>query len=121
MMQHMATNTNPGVMMPGMDVYTLLWIAIGVLLFLLVVTSIWLFTRWQQHRARLPAQHPAQPKDAYHDYQEGYQEQRPFLQVYEEGGRSYAYPQDEQPQAQPHPIPLHEMETEQRVRMPLEH
>ena len=109
MMQHMTPNTNPGIMMPGMEAYTLLWIAIGVLLFLLVVTSIWLFTRWQRHRAKLPVQHAAQPKDTYQDYQQGYQEQKPFLQTYEEGGLAYAYPQDEQPQAQ------------QLERMPLQH
>lgn len=109
MMQHMTPNTTPVVMMPGMEAYTLFWIAIGVLLCLLVVTCIWLFTRWLKHRGKLPVQYPAQPKDAYQDYQHGYQEQQPFLQTYKEGGRSYAYSQDDQPQAQ------------QLERMPLQH
>ena len=48
-----------------------------------------------------------QPKDAYQDYQQGYQPQQLSPETYEEGEQSYPYPLYEQPQAQhPETMPL---------------
>jgi hypothetical protein len=104
MMQHMTPNANPGMMMPGMEAFTLFWIASGVLLCLLAIAGILFFARWQRHRRMFVAQSIAQPKDAFADYQQGYQAQQAAPETYEEGGQSYPYPQDEQRQAKMMPV-----------------
>ena len=88
-------------MMTGMDTYTLFWVVMGALLGLvLLATFIWLFVGWLNRRRTLPTQALSQPKDAYEDYQQGYQAQQSLPETYEEGGQRYPYPLDEQPQAQ---------------------
>jgi hypothetical protein len=105
MMQHMMPNSTPGMMMPGMVAYTLFYIVLALLLCLLVARCIWLFTRWLKQRGTLPVRSTAQPKDAYQDYQQGYQAQQPFPETYEEGGQIYPYAQEEQLQLQPPQLP----------------
>jgi len=100
-MQNMMPNSTPGMMMPGMAAYTLLNIVLAVLLCLLVAMCIWLFSRWLKQRGTRPVHYTAQPKDTYQDYQQGYQAQQPFPEMYEEGGQVYPYEQKEQRQPQP--------------------
>ncbi len=63
-------------MMLGMDAYTLLWVAIGVLLCLiLMVTCMRLFVPRLKPRRTQLMQNASQPKDAYEAYQQEYQAQ----------------------------------------------
>jgi hypothetical protein len=87
-------------MMPGMEVDTLFWIAIGVLLclFLVVATWIWQFAHRPKHQRVFPMSYAAQPKDVYQDYQQGYQPQQILSETDEEGGQHSPYAPDEQSQ-----------------------
>jgi hypothetical protein len=91
-----ATTIAPRMMMSGIQSCTLFWIAMDVLLCLLMVTCIWLLTRWLKHVRAFSGHYTVQPRDAYQDDQQGYQAQQPFLETYEEDGRFYPYPQEEQ-------------------------
>jgi hypothetical protein len=62
-------------MMLGMDAYTLLWVAIGVLLCLILVTCIRFFVPRLKPRRTQLMQNASQPKDAYEAYQQEYQAQ----------------------------------------------
>lgn len=99
-----------------MDAYPLFWTAMGVLLCLLVVTGIWLFTRWLQHRRTLPLHDAWQPKDAYQDDQQGYQPQQPFPATYEEGGQSSLSLQEEPQALRPEIMPLQRQARAPRLR-----
>ena len=45
-------------------------------------------------------QYTPQPRDAYEEYEQGYQPQQQPPETYHEGGQGYAYPQNEQGQTQ---------------------
>ena len=45
-------------------------------------------------------QYTPQPRDAYEEYEQGYQPQQQPPETYHEGGQSYASPQNEQGQMQ---------------------
>lgn len=89
-------------MMPGVDAsYALFWVAMGVLLFLiLMVTCTWLCAHWLKQRKMLAMQYTSQPKDAYEDYRQGYQAQQPLPETHVEGEQRYPSPLYEQPQVQ---------------------
>ena len=55
-------------------------------------------------------QYTPQPRDAYEEYEQGYQPQQQPPETYQEGGQRYAYPQNEQGQTQ-----YQEMEQLERV------
>jgi hypothetical protein len=95
--------SGPG-MMGSPDISAMmLWIPLGILVgVVLLVGVIWLARRWLKHRRTLAMPNTPQPKDAYQDYQQGYQSQQPSPEIYEEGEQCYPYPPHEQPQAQ-HP------------------
>jgi hypothetical protein len=87
-------------MMPSMEVYTLFWIAMGVLLclFLVVATWTWQFAHRSKQQRMPPMSCGSQPKDVYPDYQQGYQPQQMLPETDEEGGQHSPYPPDEQSQ-----------------------
>jgi len=45
-------------------------------------------------------QYTPQPRDAYEEYEQGYQPQQQPPETYQEGGQRYASPQNEQGQTQ---------------------
>ena len=81
----------------------LLWIVLGFLLALLLVAAVtWLLANLRNEQ-RLHRMHAvAQPQDAFHTYEQGYQPPEPSPETYQEGGHTYSYPQPqyEQPVAQ---------------------
>jgi hypothetical protein len=91
----------PSMMSSIMSGYALLWVVPGVLFCLAFLTAfIWLFTRRLKCRSSLPLQRASQPHNEYCSYEQGYQLEQRTPEIYQEGGRCYSYPQNEQPQAQ---------------------
>jgi hypothetical protein len=81
----------------------LLWIVLGFLLALLLVAAVaWLLANSRNEQRLHQVRAVAQPQDSFHPYEQGYQPPEPSPETYQEGGRSYFYPQpqDEQPVAQ---------------------
>lgn len=89
-------------MMFGMATSMFLWLVLGTLLCLLLIgLGTWLVAGWLKQQRMPKMQSTLQPRDAYEDYERGYQAGEPKHSTYQEGGQLYSYPQDEQPQA-PH-------------------
>ena len=88
-------------MMPGMGTYMFFWIAIITLVCLLIIGACaWFVVSWlKKHKAPM-RQYTAQPRDAYEEYEQGYQPQQQPPEAYQEDGQRYAYPQNEQGQTQ---------------------
>ena len=88
-------------MMFGMASSLFFWLVLATLLGLLLIgTCIWLVAgRLQKQRTPL-MQDPPQPRDAYEEYEQGYQPQRQPPITYQEGGQHSAYPPHEHSYAQ---------------------
>ena len=84
-------------MMFGMDTYMFFWIAFITLVCLLLIGACaWFVASWlKKHKAPM-TQYTAQPRDAYEEYEQGYQSQQQPLESYQEDGQSYESPQNEQ-------------------------
>jgi hypothetical protein len=79
-------------MMFGMASSLFFWLVLATLLVLLFIgTCIWLVAgRLQKQRTPLMQDTP-QPRDAYEEYEQGYQPQRQPPITYQEGGQHSAY------------------------------
>ena len=86
-------------MMFGMETYMFFWLVLITLVCLLLIgICIWFVAGWLK-KQRTPIVHDIpQPRDAYEEYEQGYQPQQQPLETYQEGGQHYAYPQNEQGQ-----------------------
>ncbi len=94
MMQNMQ---NMHSMMPGMADSMFIWIALITVICLLIIGLLaWLVARLINRQRASTKQSVAQPRDAYDEYEQGYQAQERPLETYQEGGQSYVYPQGEQ-------------------------
>lgn len=94
----MMNSTMPYDMMAGNP---LLWIVIGFLVGLLLVTVVtWLLTHWRNVQRLDQMHHAPQPHDSFLPYEQGYQPPEPSPEAYQEGGHAYTYPQSpyEQPE-----------------------
>jgi len=88
-------------MMSGMGTYMFFWIALLTLVCLLLIgTCIWFVASWLNKHMAAMKQYTPQPRDAYEEYEQGYQPQQQPLETYQESGQRYAYPQNEQGQMQ---------------------
>lgn len=88
-------------MMSGMGTYTFFWLILATLVCLLLIgTCIWLVANWLKKQRTHMMRGIPQPRDAYEGYEQGYQPQQQPPEIYQEGGQSYSYPQNEYPQAQ---------------------
>ena len=88
-------------MMFGMGIYMFFWLALATLVCLLLIgTCIWLVAGWRKKQRTPMRQDTPQPRDAYEEYEQGYQAQQQPPESYQEGGQRYSYPQNEHPQAQ---------------------
>ena len=86
-------------MMFGMATYMFFWLVLGTLVALLLIgLCIWLVANWLKKQRAPLMQNIAQPRVAYEGYEQGYQAQQQPQATYQEGGQSYSYPQNEQPQ-----------------------
>ena len=88
-------------MMFGMDAFMFFWVALVTLISLLLIGAcIWfIVSRLKKQKTPTP-QYTPQPRDAYEEYEQGYRPQQQPLETYQEGDRSYPYPQNEQVQTQ---------------------
>ena len=88
-------------MMSGMGTNMFFWIVLITLMCLLIIGACaWLLaSRLKNHKAPM-TQYTPQPRDAYEEYEQGYQPQQQPPETYQESGQSYASPQNEQGQSQ---------------------
>jgi predicted PurR-regulated permease PerM len=97
-------------MMSGMGTSMFFWIVVITLICLLIIgTCAWLVARLLNKQRASTTQYVPQPRDAYEEYEQGYQLQQQPPETYHEGGQSYASPQNEQAQSQ-----YQEMEQQQQ-------
>ena len=88
-------------MMSGMGTSMFFWIGLITLIGLLIIgTCAWLLAAWLNKKRTPTKQHTPQPRDAYEEYEQGYQPQQQPLETYQEGDQYYSYPQNEQAQTQ---------------------
>jgi hypothetical protein len=88
-------------MMSGMGTYMFIWIVLFTLICLLVIGACaWLLASWLKKQRTPMTQYTPQPRDAYEEYEQGYQPQQQPLETYQEGDQRYAYPQNEYGQTQ---------------------
>ena len=88
-------------MMFGMDTYMFFWIVlVTVVCLLLIGTCIWFAVSWLKKHTAPTTHYTPQPRDAYEEYEQGYQLQQQPPETYQEGGQHYSYPQNEQGQTQ---------------------
>jgi hypothetical protein len=89
-------------MMFGMDTYMFFWLALITLVCLLLLgICIWFVASWlKKHRTPPMTQYTPQPRDAYEEYEQGYQPQQQPLETNQEGGQHYSYSQYEPGQTQ---------------------
>ena len=88
-------------MMSGMGASMFIWIVVIMLISLLIIGACaWLVARLLNKQKTSTKQHIPQPRDAYEEYEKGYPPQEESLGTYQEGERNYAYPEDEQGDAQ---------------------
>ncbi len=88
-------------MMSGMGTSMSFWILLITLVCLFIIGACaWIVASWlKKHNASMTESTP-QPRDAYEEYEQGYQPQQQPLEIYQEGSQSFAYPQNEQGQTQ---------------------
>ena len=98
-------------MMSGMETYMFFWIALITLMCLLLIGACaWFVASWLKKHKAPKTRYTAQPRDAYEEYEQGYQsQQQQPTDAYQEGDRGYTYPQNEQGQT-----PYQEMEQLER-------
>ena len=88
-------------MMSGMGTNMFFWIVLITLICLLIIGACaWLVANWLKRQRAPMTQYTPQPRDAYEEYEQGYQPQQQPSETYHEGDQSYAYPQSEQRQMQ---------------------
>jgi hypothetical protein len=88
-------------MMFGMASSLFFWLVLATLVCLLLIgIYICLVAGWLQKQRTPPMQDTPQPRDAYEEYEQGYQPHKPPPVTYQEGGQHSAYPPHEHPQAQ---------------------
>ncbi len=88
-------------MMSGMGTSMLFWIALITLICLLIIGACaWLLASWLKNHKASMTQYTPQPRDAYEEYEQGYQPQQQPPETYDEGVQRYAYPPNEQGQTQ---------------------
>lgn len=88
-------------MMSGMGTNMIFWIVLITLICLLIIGACaWLVARLLNKQKASTTQYVPQPRDAYEEYEQGYQPQQQPPETYHEGGQSYAYPQNVQGQTQ---------------------
>ena len=88
-------------MMSGMGTNMFFWIVLITLICLLIIGACaWLVARLLNKQKASTTQYVPQPRDAYEEYEQGYQPQQQPSETYHEGDQSYAYPQSEQRQMQ---------------------
>ncbi len=91
-------------LMMGPEMFAMmLWMAMGTLLFIVIVAVvIWFLVRWL-NKQQTPTMPPAsQRQDSYQPYQQGYQPPQPTPETPRERGQQYQSPepQYEQPQVE---------------------
>ncbi len=92
----MQNKQNMHSMMPGMGDSMFIWIALITVICLLIIGVLaWLIAKSLHKQRTSTRQYIAQPRDAYEEYEHGYQAQERPLETSQEGGQSDAYPQDE--------------------------
>jgi predicted PurR-regulated permease PerM len=88
-------------MMPGMGISMFFWIVLITLICLFIIGACaWLVARLLNKQKTSTTQYVPQPRDAYEEYEQGYQPQQQPPETYHEGDQSYTYPQNEQRQTQ---------------------
>jgi hypothetical protein len=88
-------------MMSNMGTSMFIWIVLFTLICLLVIGACaWLVARLMNTQKDTTTQNTPQPRDAYEEYEQGYQPQQQPPETYQEGDQSYAYPQNEQEKTQ---------------------
>ena len=91
-------------MMFGMETYMFFWIVLVTLISLLIIGACIWFAVSRLNKQKTSTRHyTPQPRDAYEEYEQGYQpQQQPpeTYETYQESGQRYAYPQNEQGQTQ---------------------
>ena len=88
-------------MMSGMGTNMFFWIVLITLICLLIIGACaWFVFSWLKKQRAPMTQYTPQPRDAYEEYEQGYQPQQQSRETYDEGGQSYASPQNEQAQSQ---------------------
>jgi hypothetical protein len=88
-------------MMSGMRTSMFFWIALITLVCLFIIgVCAWLLASWLNKQRTSMTQYTPQPRDAYEEYEQGYRAQQQSLETYQEGSRSYTYPQNEHEQTQ---------------------
>jgi hypothetical protein len=88
-------------MMFGMASSLFFWLVLATLVCLLLIgTCIWLVAGWLKKQRTPLMQDTPQPRDAYEEYEQGYQPPEPPPVTYQEGDQHSAYPPHEHPQAQ---------------------
>jgi hypothetical protein len=88
-------------MMSGMGTNMFFWIVLITLVCLLIIGACaWFVARWLNNHKVPMTQYTPQPRDAYEEYEQGYQPQQQPPETYQEGGQRYASPQNEQGQTQ---------------------
>ena len=88
-------------MMFGMDTYMFFWLVLVTLVCLLLIgICTWFVASWLKKQKTPMKQYTPQPRDAYEEYEQGYQPQQQPLETYQEGGQRYSYPQNEHEQTQ---------------------
>ena len=88
-------------MMSGMDAYVFFWIVLGTVVCLLLIGACIRFVASWSKKHNAPTTHyTPQPRDAYEEYEQGYQPQQQSPETYHEGGQRYVSPQNEQAQSQ---------------------
>ena len=88
-------------MMFGMETYMFFWLVLITLVCLLLIgTCTWFVAGWLKKQRTPMIPDIPQPRDAYEEYEQGYQPQQQPLETYQEDGQRYAYPPNEQGQTQ---------------------
>jgi hypothetical protein len=89
-------------MMSGMGTSMFLWLGFITLLCILTIGAcIWFAVSWLKKHNGPTAHYTPQPRDAYEEYEQGYQpQQQQPLETYQEGDQYYSYPQNEKLQTQ---------------------
>jgi len=88
-------------MMSGMGTSMFFWIVLITLICLLIIGACaWFVASWLKKQRTPMTQGKPQPRDAYEEYEQGYQPLQQPPETYQEGGQRYASPQNEQEQTQ---------------------
>ena len=88
-------------MMSGMGTNMFFWIVLITLICLLIIGACaWFVFSWLKKQRAPMTQYTPQPRDAYEEYEQGYQPQQQPPETYDEGGQSYSSQQNEQGQTQ---------------------